>query len=120
VYPKGASLPENFLRQDWLTVQERYRYPSCLTASVAPVCEAMMVDLDGDGGHEIIVLGEGTQAAAFRQSGTQWVLLGTISNLGCKGVRDALREGKFEIAAPDLKELHAAGQSVQIQSACGG
>ena len=75
-----------------------------------------MVDLDGDGSPEIIVLGQ--VASAFKQSEKQWFLLGNIANTNCKGVRDALKEGKFEIAAPALKELRAAGQSLWVQRGC--
>jgi hypothetical protein len=102
IYPKGAALPETFLQQDWSTGPQRYLYPGCLTASVAPICEAMMVDLYGDGSRVVIVVGEGAAApAAFKQSGNQWTLLGNLTNTGCKGVREALREGKFEIEPPD-------------------
>jgi hypothetical protein len=119
IYPKGQFLPDAFLQQDWSAMPQRYRYPNCLTADVFAFCEAMMVDLDGDGGPEIILLGVGAEAAAFKQSENQWILLGNITNTGCKGVRDALREGKFEIATLELKELAVAGQSLRVQSGSG-
>jgi hypothetical protein len=87
--------------------------------NIGALCEAIVVDLDGDGKPEIIVLGPGS--AAFKQSESRWILLGNISSTFCKGVRDALREGKFEIAAaPALKELHVAGQSLQVSPGCSG
>jgi Domain of unknown function (DUF4153) len=118
IYPKGEPLPDGFLKQDWSAVPEQYRYPTCLTANTNTRCDAMIVDLDGDGNPEIIVLGQ--VAAAFKQSESQWTLLGILTNAGCKGVRDALREGKFEIAAPELKELRVAGQSLRPQPGCSG
>jgi hypothetical protein len=122
IYPKGQSLPDSFLQQDWPATSPRY--PPCLNANAninvsIYHCDAMMVDLDGDGKPEIVVLGP--WSAAFKQSENQWTLLGNITNTGCKGVRDALREGKFEIAAtPEFKELHVAGQSLQVSSGCSG
>jgi hypothetical protein len=119
IYPKGASLPDSFLQQeDW---PQRSPYPTCLRMNASP-CEAMMLDLDGDGTPEVMVfaISDSFPAAAFKQSGNQWVLLGAVLNLGCKEVRDALRVGNFEIGAPELKELHVAGQSVQIRRECGG
>jgi Domain of unknown function (DUF4153) len=115
IYPKGESLPDSFLQQDWSAMSPNP--PPCL--NFGTLCEAIIADLDGDGQPEIIVLGPG--AAAFKQTESRWLLLGNISNIFCKGVRDALREGKFEIAAaPALKELHVAGQSLRVSPGCSG
>jgi Domain of unknown function (DUF4153) len=116
VYPKGATLPESFLKQDWHTTD--YRFPNCLAARPTTHCEAVIADLDGDGSLEVLVFNAGAAAAAFKQSEDKWALLGFVSNLVCSGVREALREGKLEFAAPRWKELRTAGSSLQILASC--
>ena len=55
VQPSGATLPEEFLQQDWAAIQRgvHFQLPRCLVAETK--CEAGMADLDGDGQPEILL-----------------------------------------------------------------
>ena len=66
-----------------------------------------------------VVHGPDGSSAAFKLAADgNWLFLGSVTNAHCAGVRDALRAGKFETAAPLLKELDVAGQRVRINSQC--
>jgi hypothetical protein len=116
IYPKGQTLPASFLQQNWDTGPDQWRYPRCMTTSVK--CDAMMLDLDGDGMPEILIFGGPYGLTAYKQTDGKWRLLGDVVNSNCKGVREALLAGNFEFVAPEFKELLAAGQHLRVQPAC--
>jgi hypothetical protein len=117
VYPKGQSLPESFLQQDWFQSPDRFRHPLCMTLKVK--CDAMVLDLDGDGKPEILILSAPSGlATAYKQTDAEWNLIGTFANSNCKGVREALLSGNFELVTPEFKELQAAGQRLLVQPVC--
>ena len=111
------TLPDGFVQQNWEAMTRSF-LPRCLIADAK--CEAILVDLDGDGAPEILLFEAPIgPAAAFKLAADgKWLLLGSLANSHCDGVRDALRAGKFEMAAPLLKELDVAGQRVRIDSRC--
>jgi hypothetical protein len=112
VYPKGGTLPDSFLQQDWNS-RPAWSFPSCLTGIVN--CDAILADLDGDGAPEILIFGP--PPTAFKLAADQkWVLLGIISNANCAGVREALQRGDVAVVAPELKELLLDGQRLRVQS----
>ena len=119
VSPAGATLPEDFVQQDWNAFQQRWRLPNCLVSDVR--CDAILTDLDGDGQAEILLFNLPTGvAAAFKKGladGT-WTYLGTVANANCLGVHDALHAGHFETAQPALKEITANGQRLFISTDC--
>jgi Domain of unknown function (DUF4153) len=112
------TLPDGFVQQNWDAMTRPFLLPRCLTTNAK--CEAILVDLDGDGAPEVLLLTAPTgPAAAFKLAADgKWLFLGSVANAHCVGVRDALRAGKFETAAPLLKELDVAGQRVRIDSEC--
>jgi hypothetical protein len=113
--PSPGTLPDGFVQQNWTRT---YLLPRCLTADAK--CEAILVDLDGDGAPEILLFTAPTGvAAAFKLAADgNWRFLGSVTNAHCAGVRVALRAGKFETAAPLLKELDVAGTRVRINTEC--
>ena len=113
--PSRQPLPDGFAQQNWT---RSFLLPPCLTADAK--CEAILVDLDGDGAPEILLFTAPTGvAAAFKLAADgNWRFLGSVSNAHCAGVRVALRAGKFETAAPLLKELDVAGTRVRINTEC--
>ena len=116
VQPSGAALPERFLQQDWKTFRRQWLLPRCLVAA-AEKCEAVLVDLDGDGQPEILLfnLQGAAAAAAFKADGDQkWRFLGTIANGTCPGVREALKTGQFETVPPLFKEIEVNGQRLHV------
>jgi Domain of unknown function (DUF4153) len=113
--PSPGTLPDGFVQQNWTRT---YLLPRCLTADAK--CEAILVDLDGDRAPEILLFTAPTGvAAAFKLAADgNWRFLGSVTNAHCAGVRVALRAGKFETAAPLLKEFDVAGTRVRINTEC--
>jgi hypothetical protein len=113
-WPQGQPLPAAFLQQDWNASPEPWRHAYCLTNHVK--CDAVMLDLDGDGAAEILLAGpEKALFSVYKETGGRWILLGELQNSSCPGVRDALRAGQFELAAPAFTEIKAAGATLQLQ-----
>jgi hypothetical protein len=109
VYPKGQSLPAAFLQQE----SERYDY--CLSDDSK--CDAVMVDLDGDGAAEILLsVKPHGYFRVYKETGGKWRHLGALdASSGCNGVRDALLAGNFELIAPAFKDVKAAGAILQVR-----
>ena len=55
---------------------------------------------------------------AYKQIDEKWGLLGYVGNANCRGVREALTNGNFELATPQFKELQVAGQRLLLLPAC--
>jgi len=118
VSPSGSSLPESFLAQDWKAFQRRWLLPSCLNVATAK-CEALLVDLDGDGQPEILLFNLPGVGAAFKaEADNTWKFLGTIANTNCRGVRAALLAGQFEVVQSMLKDIEVAGQRLRVTMDC--
>lgn len=113
--PSRQPLPDGFVQKNWT---RSFMLPPCLNADAK--CEAILVDLDGDGAPEILLFtAPAGVAAAFKLAADgNWRFLGSVTNSHCAGVRVALRAGKFETAAPLLKELDVAGTRVRINTEC--
>jgi hypothetical protein len=118
--PNGATLPEDFVQQDWNAFQPRFKLPNCLYSDFQ--CDAILTDLDGDGQPEILLFSNpgvgGTAAFKKRLADGAWTHLGIVVNANCPGVRDALRAGQFETAQPTLKEITANGQRLFVNTDC--
>jgi hypothetical protein len=118
ISPSGASLPESFLSQDWKAFQRRWLLPSCLNVATAK-CEALLVDLDGDGQPEVLLFNLPGVGAAFKaDADNTWKFLGTINNTNCLGVRAALLAGQFEVVKSTLKDIEVAGQRLRVAADC--
>ena len=117
IYPRDQQiLPEAFLQKDWSTTTSPWLLPQCLLHDVK--CEAMLLDLDGDGAAEILLLPAqpGISAAFKMQSDGSWALLGQLQGWQCVGVREALREGKFEMVTPPLREIEVNGNRIRLSA----
>lgn len=114
-YPKGQLLPESFVQQDWNATPDERRHPYCLTSFLK--CDAVLLDLDGDGAPEILLarsrLWDDKAVLVYKETGGKWTILGHLQNTTCPGAWDAVLEGRFELAAPALKEIRAEGTSLQ-------
>jgi hypothetical protein len=110
VYPKGQSLPAAFVQQDW-----DYKYDYCLTDDSK--CDAMLLDLDGDGAVEILLsLKPQGYFRVYKETGGKWRQLGSLDAIsGCPGVRESLLAGNFELAVPEFRDIKAACVTLQIR-----
>ena len=118
VYPKGARLPDDFLRQNWATVPDPYLYPGCLRHKEA-TCDAYVLDLSGNGSPAIVILNDAQQNMIFSKDasgvwrdvgrpGTEWL---------CDAVIKELRLGRFSLATPQplpFKEIIVKGTELTI------
>ena len=115
VYPKGATLPTSFLAQDWTSYKQQWMLPRCMTADGK--CDAVLIDLDGDGTDELLLFASpaGPAAAFILQQDKTWTHLGALSFTNCPAFRDALQNGALTAVAPPYKDIEAGGQKVRVQ-----
>ena len=120
VWPTGARLPAGFAGTAWRTHREKHRLPRCLRQR-DKLCDAFMIDLDGDTRPEVIVvdIADGTNAV-LRQMREGWEFAGTsLSLVTCRPMAQAMREGKMRALAPRIADLEIAGQRVELRSEAG-
>jgi hypothetical protein len=118
ISPAGGTLPPTFAAQEWSKMQQSYLLPPCLQNEKGK-CEAIVADIDGDDTPEVLLFGMPTGAGmAFKSEAGGWVLIGSVQNVFCAGVRDALRAGKFELIAPTKKEIKVDNQILSIVRPC--
>jgi hypothetical protein len=127
VYPKGASFPSGLLERDWTADPRRFALPRCMTADAK--CQAVLIDLDGDGKDEILLFtingvvapGAATtvSGAAFKQQDDKsWRNEGPILNTFCRGFSEALGNGEIELATPKYKDIVVGGLRASINPGC--
>jgi hypothetical protein len=119
VYPATGTLPETFLRQNWAANQPQlWLVPRCLVEEAAK-CEAYLLDLDGDGTDEIVVLDLSRPAIArtFKQTADgAWRDIGGLSCLvGCDKVRAAFRNGELKLVPTDWRDIEAGGVRLRVE-----
>lgn len=131
VHPGGRVLPQSFLQQDWKDgVNTGVVGGNCLNG--IPVagaqCDALLVDLDGDGSDEIVLVLDTTAhslvggypwwtADIFRWDGKRWVRDGSIEGRHCAGAYEALLAGRFKLLSPErrpLADLELGGRRVHV------
>ena len=87
IYPKGQTLPDSFLRQEWPEISNQWRLPRCLVTFEK--CEAILADLDDDGKSEILLIASrtGTSATFKLVNDGTWRFFGTLTNVHCTCAR---------------------------------
>jgi hypothetical protein len=100
VYPRGAPLPEGLAERLFAVYRSgRWRLP-CI--DTGPACAVLLVDLDGDGQQEAVVLlfGEGRVYAPKPEG---WIRVGRLVpglHQTPDQLREALAEGRWRLAPP--------------------
>lgn len=123
IHPIGQKLPESFIQQagkigGWPEIA-----PDCLM-SLSATCEAILLDMEGDGTPEIILIAKkyARRSAFLLSEGAdgRWAYTGLIENVGCSDALDALRNGKFELVPAREKDILADGQRLRFVPRCVG
>ena len=116
VHPSGKSLPPSFLAQDW-TTDPRHRLPACLI-NAEDSCEALMIDLDGDGRDEILMQPTSPNHAgiAYHQDETgEWTNMGAFNTtLSCKAVLESFRSGGVRAVPSSIPDIEIGGTRIRI------
>jgi hypothetical protein len=119
VYPGASTLPETFLRQNWTANQPQlWLVPRCLVEETAK-CDAYLLDLDGDGADEIVVLDLSRPgfARTFKQAADgAWHDVGGLSNtVRCDKVRAALRNGELQLIPTEWRDIEVSGIRLRLE-----
>ncbi|HEX3674369.1 MAG TPA: DUF4153 domain-containing protein [Rhizomicrobium sp.] len=104
VYPKGKALPQSFIAQNWKAVNMRISTPACLV-NAGSACEAELIDLDGDGADEVVIVTGGDSVVwwgtVMKLDGSaKWAPVATLPSPHCPGDLEALRAGAYKLVAP--------------------
>ncbi len=132
VYPEGSKLPDDFVHANWnagtktgtasgLIVYDFNAPPTACTTPMNATCDAFILDLDGDGRSEIVVLAEAsTQATVYKKTeGGSWTEAAFVTVLfRCPSVLSALKEGHFELSADPhpWKQIALAGIVLPVRN----
>jgi len=112
VYPKGKTLPQSFIKQDWTEAARRSAIAQCdpQGGAVKMTCEAVVSDLDGDGKDDVLLLSEtGKQlsyaAYLYQQSQDgRWEYTASLGYPHCDGDLEALRAGHFSLVPSSKRD----------------
>ena len=123
VYPKDATLPQDFKGADFSKTMPTYGF-SCLRDGTP--CDIYVLPSSAAGETTIIVRfgndGIHTQSVYVPQIANvykrgrdgKWVDTGTLSGAGCPGIVDALREGAVTWVRPEQDDLLVHGARLRI------
>jgi hypothetical protein len=114
VYPNGKVVPREFIETNWNDRYPNYMIPSCLKERNK--CDVFMLDLDGDGADEVVLLVPGaTRAWVMTQTADKaWNYFGEIANIDCEGVRAALLAGNFSVVPSTARDIQIAGRRLRM------
>ncbi len=114
VYPKGATLPDSFLKQNWAGVNSSPVGCSRYMTVTSP-CEAFFADFDGDGVMEVLI-GDRSRVNVFRLSREQvWIWIGSFDPTRCGDVFAGLRAGRVRSIPPVINDLEIDGKRVRLE-----
>jgi hypothetical protein len=111
MHPKGAVLPADFLSQRW----ESYLSP-CRNAG--DNCQGYLLDVDGDGSAEVVVM-RGSEVIAYQRDAEtgKWARLGE-AQFFCPG-KDGPRSNELKLAPARLKDVVIDGMQLQLRTTRG-
>jgi hypothetical protein len=122
VWPSPTKLPASFVTQKWSPMNDQ-AIPSCLV-SRGSSCDALVLDVDGDGKLEVMLFNTGRYSEAplyTERADGKWVVAGHLDASGseCVPLIEKLKAGQYALVAPRMKALEVAGQVLQFQSEFG-
>lgn len=102
VYPQSYRLPESLLAQDWTKEKSRF-VPPCLKGLRTP-CQVFPAELTGHPPDQFILIWGSksfwNSAVLDVDAKGHWSVVGRLAGAHCKGIRQALRKGHYEIVPP--------------------
>jgi hypothetical protein len=116
-HPSGSALPPTLLHSNFIATTDRWRLPECLV-DAHKICDAVQLDVTGDGKPEVILLPEGTGYARVLSEVApgQWRLIGTVNVGKCEPVRAALLGGAARSIDAPLRDIDAGGQHLHVEA----
>jgi hypothetical protein len=119
VWPEGAKLPSSFPLRDWNLSREAPRLPLCLTKPDR-VCDTFLVDMDGDGHDDVLVVGEASFIGAVvlaEGDGGRWSVMARLPYdvAGCEPLLQKLRKGQFALVPTRMREIEIGGMRLAVQ-----
>lgn len=115
VWPRGDSLPPAFW--DMAFENRRELENDCIVppdAQPSYRCDAIQVDLNGDGAKEVVITTVRSTMVFSRLADDQWAPVGTL--VGCREFGEALREGKYKVLPPpDWGSMEINGRRLVMQ-----
>jgi hypothetical protein len=117
VWPEGAQLPDGFLKQDWASTWRPNAAPGCVR-NAGSRCDAIVLDGDGDGRHDVLLLGaeRGEGAVLLSERNGKWQVIGRsrMGLAGCRGLQERLRAGQFTLSPKPLRDIEVGGQRLVL------
>ena len=119
IWPQGARLPASFPLRDWNLNREGPRLPLCLTKP-GRVCDTFLVDIDGDGRDEVLVVGEASFIGAVllsENTAGRWDVMARLPYdvAGCEPLLQKLRKGEFVLVPARMREIEVGGMRLSVQ-----
>ena len=120
VLPEGTRLPDSFLRTDWTAVPGEVYTPRCLVMAKAR-CSAYLLDVDGDGKDEVLVMGDDSPWSMVAQEGAdgQWHALASMTAVRCGTDGKPDPNALPHTVAPALPDIAVGGKRYQLNPAMG-
>jgi hypothetical protein len=116
MWPKGARLPASFVAPS-ISIDGAV-VPACLREAGQP-CDAVLLDLTGDGKPEIVLLSAtaGPSAVMAEDDKGQWQAIAWLpyETSGCSTLRDALVAGKVRAVPSAMNDIEIGGQRLPLR-----
>ncbi|MDC8756154.1 DUF4153 domain-containing protein [Janthinobacterium fluminis] len=118
VWPAKARLPDSFLRKDWQKHTSDWEVSPCLKSKDTH-CDAYVIDFDGDGKPEVLLMTQEHAWSPLMGENAQgdWVTVGKLpfNSSKCASLRKKLSAGDFKLVARPIKDLQLDGVRMAIQ-----
>jgi len=119
VWPQGAQLPAGFPLRDWNLSRESSRLPLCLTKPDR-LCDTFLVDIDGDGRDEVLLVGEASFIGALvlsENTAGKWDVMARLPYdvAGCEPLLQKLKKGEFVLVPTRMREIEVGGMRLAVQ-----
>lgn len=108
-WPAGEALPAAFLDRGWL-----FNDAQGMGCTVEIPCPAAVVDLNGDGADEVLVIGKDRAVVLAKAPGADWSSVFQTGLDKCSGLADALKTGRVEIKPSEWRDLVIGGRRISM------